>query len=284
MPFMLPQGPSFEYCSDNLHTQAYISPTSNVGDTVTAGASNADGTAVTLLTALTHDIEYIRVVARGFTTAAADTSTLADILFDPAGGTSWEVLIPQLLVGASLASTTQVPIPVYFDFPIWVPAGSSIGAQARNARPSTTAGGIMVHAYGGNKNPGSWWCGKHVTPIGINAAASKGQNHTPGNSNAYSAWADLGAALPADCGALQFAVEGTNTDTTQNTATYRFEFGVASQKIGPALHRTTNTTESGWSSSPGPIFKHLKAGTQLQVRGTCAATAETLDVAAYAVH
>jgi hypothetical protein len=284
MPLLIPHGPSFEYCVDNLHTEAQASPTSNIGDAVTAGASNADGTAVTLLAALTHDVEYLHIAARGFSTGNTNNSALADILFDPAGGTSWQELIPDLLVGQGIATSTLVPVPYYYDFPIWVPAGSTIGARARNAAAGTVAGGIMVQAYGGNKNPGSWWCGKHVTAIGIDAANSQGQNHTAGNSNAYSTWANLGSVLPADCGALQFAVQGTNTDTTQSGGTYRFEFGYASQRVGPPIHRTTNTTEAGWIVPTGPIFKQIPAGTQLQVRGTAAGTAEIVDVAAYAVH
>jgi hypothetical protein len=257
-----------------------------MGTAVTAGANNADGTQVALITALTHDVEFLAIGYSAFGATGVNGSTLLDILVDPAGGTAWAAaaLIDDLLVGESIATSRAAGGPQWYYFPVWLKAGHSIGAHARTARAATTTGQIVVVSYGGNANPSSWWCGQHVTSIGITAASSKGTDHTAGNSGAFSSWTDFGSPLPAPCGALQFAVHGTNTDTTQNNSDYHFEFGVGGTRIGPKIYRGSTTSEASWTMPTGPIFCALPSGAQLQVRGTCAGTAEILDVAAYAVH
>lgn len=254
-----------------------------MGTAVTAGASNSDGSAVTLLSALTHDVEYLVIGAGRFSAVNEDTSTLLDILIDPAGGTSWSSLIDDLLVGESvlMGGATAIPCPVWYHFPLWIPAGAAVGAMARTARGSTLAGQVLAFGYGANANPSSWWCGQRVSSIGINAAASMGQDHTGGNG-AFSTWADLGSPLGDACGALQFAVHGANNDTNTSNAAYHFEFGVGGNRIGPTIFRMNSTGEAGWWTPTGPIFHSLPAGAQLQVRAF--QHLDVLDVAAYAVH
>ena len=59
------------------------------GTGIVSGAANVDGTIVSVLPAVTYDIEFLVVLISGFGTAAANTATLVDIMVDPAGGTSW---------------------------------------------------------------------------------------------------------------------------------------------------------------------------------------------------
>lgn len=280
---LITKPPSWGHCTTNLTGSPAVS---SLGTAFTSGANNADGTAVALLSNVTHDIEYLVIGFCNHFSAGANSSALADVLVDPAGGTAWgsAALIDDLLVGQSVSVAAATPTAIWYHFPVWLKSGHSVGIQVRTAHTAGITARAIIYAYGGNANPGSWWCGQHVTSVGITAASSQGTDHTAGNSGAYSAWTDLGSTLPAPCGALQFAVQGSNDDTTQGSASYFFEFGVGSTRIGPNISRTTNTTESGWSTPTGPIFCALPSGTQLQVRGTCGGTAEVLDVAAYAVH
>jgi hypothetical protein len=274
--------PSWGHCTTNI---TGTPSTTGAGTAVTPGNSNADGTAVAALTNIGHDVECLVIGAYGFNLAGANTSTLLDILVDPAGGSTWatDPLINDLLVGqTNVMGTTSNGI-VWYHFPIWLKSGHSIGLRARQAHSAADPGVVMVFAYGGNANPGSWWCGQTVESVGIIAASSQGTDHTPGNSGAFSTWTDFGSTLSKPCGALQFAVQATNDDTTQSAAAYHFEFGVGSTRIGPPIWRSTTTTEVGWSTPTGLIFCALPTGTQLQVRGTCSGTAEAIDVAAYAV-
>jgi hypothetical protein len=275
--------PSWGHCTTNLTG----TPSTTVfGTAITAGANNADAASVSFIANITHDVEYLVIASNAIQTAGANTSALLDILIDPAGGSTWdaEPLINDLMMGQGLPASVTVPLTYYYYFPIWLKSGHSIGGRMRTAHTAdVTTGEVVVFAYGGNAHPSSWWCGQTVESIGINAAASQGQDHTAGNSGAYSTWANLGSALSKPCGALQFAVQGTNDDTNQANASYFFEFGVGSTRIGPNILRTASTSEAGWTIPTGPIFCALPASTQLQVRGTCSGTAEVLDVAAYAV-
>lgn len=257
-------------------------PSNNVGTQVTAGANNADGTAVSALSALAFDVELLQIGVQGFAAAAGNGSTLLDIMIDPAGGTSWAPLIDDLLAGMTAAANlgSAITAPHWYMFPLWVPAGASVGLQARTAHSATLSGRVILRAWGGNRNPGSWWCGQKVTSLGIDDANSKGTDHTPGNTGALSSWADLGAVLPIDAGAAQWAFQGDD-DGDQQTRMYRLEFGAGATMIGGPLHGGTGTGETGVSFPRAPGFCNIPAGTQLQVRGTCNSTADTIDVAAY---
>ena len=282
MGLIIPKGPSWGFCVDN------ITGTPNAtlpGTQVTAGANDTPATAVTLLDDLTHDVEYLRIGTRGYNSLGNNGSALLDILYDPAGGTDWQTLIPSLLTGFTLATTASAGVPLWYDFPIWIPAGASIGARAQTAHSSDiTSGRVVVQAFGANANPASWWCGQSVSAIGVDVANSIGVLHTPGASGAFSSWANFGSTLTADAGAVQWAVQGPNTGTAA-TAAFRFEFGISGQRIGPSCTRSISSTETGWSMPLGVILANLPGGAQLQVRGASSvASPQAIDVAAYVVH
>ena len=276
---ILPRGPSWASCTTNLSG----TPSATPGTAVTAGANNADGTAVSAIAAIAHDVEHLVIGIAGFQTSGGNGKTLLDVLIDPAGGSTWNAtpLIGDLLAGCSPVLSTIVSFSPVYEFPLWIKSGASIGLQARTAHTAALAGQVVIKAIGGNANPGTWWCGKTVDSIAITAASSKGTDHTPGNTGTFSAWTNLGSTLSAACGALQFAVQGS--DTGGDNLQYHWEFGVNSTRIGPNIYRRHNTGETGWVTPQGPIFRALPSGAQLQVRATCSGVAEVFDVAAYAV-
>lgn len=201
MGLLVPNGPAFAHWSDNLR---FASPDGfiGVGSAVVPGASNADGSAVTLLPALTHDCEYLVLAVSGFGLSGSNTSALLDILIDPAGGTSWSELISDLLCGFTVVidydALGNLGVPLMYHFPLWLPAGTSIGALARCAHGSAFANAPRVIAYaaGGNRNPASWWCGQRVETVGTFVAASSiGQAHTAAASVAITGAADNGSGL-----------------------------------------------------------------------------------------
>lgn len=286
MGLIRPAGPSWAYCSHNLPSTPSLT---TVGTQVTPGTSNADGTAVTLLSALSHDVEYLKIWISGDGAASGlNTDILLNILIDPAGGTSWSPLIPWLIAGAlsdSTASLSTTPGGCgHYDFPLWIPAGASIGAQARGAGATTIGLKVVALAYGGNANPASWWCGQRVRDIGISSGSSTGTAHLAGASGSYSSWTNLGSALDDACGALQFAVNGEG-DTTFVTNSYQFELGVGGDRIGAPMFRLISSSENGWWVPTGPIFRKLGAGAQLQIRAKASgASPQNVGVAAWSVH
>jgi hypothetical protein len=288
MGLILPSGPAFAHWSDNI--AAPSADGLDYGSGVAPGLSNADGSAVTLLPALAHDCEYLVMAVSGFALSGANTSALLDILIDPAGGTSWSELIADLLCGYSsfveMDGSGNFGVPVMYHFPIWLKAGTSIGAQARCAHGSafTNTPRVVTFAAGGNKNPASWWCGQKVATVGtMDPSASRGQTHMSGASGAFSSWTSLGSATAARAGALQYGVQGPGSASVSGKV-YRYEFGAGSSQIGPCCYRGMGGLEVGTHFFPGPVFCDIPAGTQMQVRAACGTTSpQSLDCAAYLV-
>lgn len=286
MALIVPSGPNWAHHTNNLAS----TPGLPLGTSVTAGANNIDGSVVTLLPALAHDVEYLRIGYAGFTASNVDCSTLLDILVDPAGGTNWTACIDDLLAGYSpaLGTVGAATGPSYwYDFPIWIPAGASVGARARTAHNATITGSVFLFVRGGNANPASWWCGQRVQTIGVNASQSHGTGVTPGASPNWSAWTDIGAPIDMACGAVQFAVQGpqgqgggayTNTDYWQ--------YGAGGTIIGVPIVKVHTSQEMSWATPSGPMWVSLPAGTQFQARAMAdmRSTPTSVDVAVYAVH
>jgi hypothetical protein len=276
MTLIVPQ-PTWPLCTTNISG----TPSGNVGTLLTAGTANVDGTAVSCIAAITHTVQMLLLTFHGSGVSATNTSMLCDILIDPAGGSTWNTapLINDLMVGytQNLGNCQGLT----YSFPIFIKSGTSIGARVRSATASNPVR-IVVKAYGGIDPPDGLWCGQNVQEIGITAASSTGQSHTPGNTGTFSTWTNLGSTLTQPCGALQFAVQG-GALTNMNNIVYHWQLGVASTQIGSTLWAVNTTTELVFQINNGPIFYNLPAGTQLMIRATASATAQAIDVAAWAV-
>lgn len=289
MALMVPSGPSFANYSDNFGPLT-ADGTTGFGVGVAMGTSNADGSDTAILSALAHDCEYLWIGIANTSASAEAPAALMDLLVDPAGGASWSNLITDLLVGgAGNASfnSSSTSMPLAYHFPLWIPAGSSLGARIRRQSASARTARVMIVAAGGNKNPASWWCGQRVESITtFDAANSLGQLHTPGESGAFSSWTNLGSPNSARAGAAQWAVNSV-TGASMGASTYDYQFGVGGVKIGPRAYVGASIGEVLCRLYHGPIFCDIPAGTQLQVRaaasGTLNGNQTNLDCAAYLV-
>jgi hypothetical protein len=285
MALIMPNGPDWGFCAHNFPAGISLG---SIGTLVTAGASNADGTAVTLLSSLSRDVEYLRLFISGPGASAQDTTCLVSILIDPAGGTSWSTLIAYLCTGfrVTLNVANQRQHGAEYHFPIWIPAGASIGAFARTANASTQNLRVLAIAQGGNANPASWWCGQRVSTIGAVQASSRGTAITPGSTSAFGSWTNIGSTLDNDCGAVQIGTSGPTAGVVAVVLDHLIELGVGSVSIGSPLWYFIHASDIGFQIGTGLIFKNLAAGTQLQARvaGDDDQTVVDIGIAAYAVH
>lgn len=212
MALMVPSGPSFAHYSDNFGNYMAADGINGFGVGVLTGTSNADGADTAVMSALAHDCEYLWIAISNTGGSSEGGASLMDLLVDPAGGTSWGVLITDLLVGsaANLLFNAASGIPLAYHFPLWLPAGASLGARIRRQGVARTAR-IMIMAAGGNKNPASWWCGQKVESIAtFDAANSLGQLHTPGTGVSVSGAANNGSGL------IRLTVSSTAAMSTGN--------------------------------------------------------------------
>lgn len=278
--------PSFYFANqvDNLTgTPAAALP----GTNFTANANNADGTSVSILSALSFDVHYLIVTIGGISANGANGQCLLDVLTDPAGGTSWGSFIDDLVCGFTpVPSAGITPIALRYYFPVFIKSGTSVGIRARTLHTSNiTSGRCVMHAYGNPSNSDMWWCGSIIESLGINAASSSGTNVTPGNSGAFGSWTSVGTTTSAHYGAIQFGLNGT--DGTAASLSYHWQFGYGSTQLpgSPTFYSSTTTNETttriGWNS---PIWCSIPSGTQMQARATCSGTAETTNVAIYGVY
>ena len=277
--------PPFAF-ANSVDTMTGTPPATTPGVNFQTTTANADGSTVTLLSALAFDVHYLIL---GFSNTAivnSDSSTLADILIDRAGGTSWTNFIDDLAVGFLIGQSSTNSWPGgYFHFPVYVPAGASLGVRARNNNGSLTTGRAIAYAYGNPNRPDQWWCGTTVETLGVVPTTSKGTDVTPGASGTYGTWTTIGTATSSRWGAMQIAINGSDAAPS---------FGSTFWQVGSNSTQLTGTqtmgaglgsTGLGCTVMPGPIWCDIPESTTLQLRATFDNTAtEIITASIYGVY
>lgn len=282
--------PAFQFCVDNVD-DSVIFATIAAGTAFTPGSSNADGTAVSVLSALAKDIVYLTFEV-GVETTAAQTGTnncaQLELLIDPAGGTSWSSFATGFLIGGPFGAHVWGGFPIRYYLPIWIPAGASIGVQARTAGTGR-AHRILMRGYGMPKFPGRWWAGQKIETLGYTAAESRGTLIPPdASASTFGAWTTVGTTTRR-YGAVQFCEQIVNS-TTGTTATFVHEYGHGSEQLpGTSTYRSVqNTTETKLATGyHSPALCDIAAGTIMQARAsssTGSASSGSLNVTILGVY
>lgn len=279
MSLVLPGSVGWQYCPDNLTGTPPAIGTA-AGTAFTTGGSNADGTAVTILAATTADTQRLVLAIGTDGTAGEDNSVLANLLVDPAGGTSWTTLA-QLIAGSAVISPDGLATHLY-EFPLFLKAGTSIGMSARKNGATGVTGGVAIWAFGRPRRPELVWCGQGIESLGVVAATSKGTAHTPGATGSFSAFATIGASTRR-YGAIQLGIQSDGA--TINGRTYHCQLGLGGVQMpgSPTIFVATDTNERGLRTEPGAIPCDLPSGTAVQYRATSSGTANNQNVACYGV-
>jgi hypothetical protein len=236
-----------------------------LGTSVTTGAaSSTKGTPAELIASTSFDAYWVRVITSIYGALATDSRGCLDILI---GAATEEVLIPNLLMGyCGVFSTAASVGPKFWDFPLYVPAGSRIAAQAAGARLST-AMRVAIFLYGGDGSP-PFRTGSKVTTYGIGTVPD-GTAITPGASGAEGAWTQIVAATSEDHFALvpSFQIGG---DTTTSNLAYALDLGVGAateEEIAQSYWYSTDSAEriTGPLNSM-PRFQDIPSGERLSMR------------------
>jgi hypothetical protein len=276
---------AFAYLTDNLAATPTTGVTT-VGTSFTGGNST-NGTPVAWGGgALGFEGQLLVARIYGGNVANTDTRSLADILIDPAGGTSWAAapLVSGIIVGhgGSYPATRDLWLPVR------IPSGANLGLQARSLTTGRTHRGV-ISVYGGYKGPGTWRCGSRVVSTGVDEANYSGTAHTAGNSGAWAgSWTAVGSTTPTNLFCHNLLFTGPNSGSWTSLAYYG-QIGAGNNPLTlgdtDAAHANVNTTTNellGFHTSV-PIFADVPEGTQLQVRGKCSGTAVETYWAIYSV-
>lgn len=251
----------------------------NIGTAVTTGAaSNNKGSVATLISNLAFDAYWITVMAYDYALSATACEGMLDIMIGDVTSQN-QVLIPNLLMG-HCAGPNLAAIPAgvgkIWHFPLYIPAGAYIGAQAAGARTST-AFRVAVYLYGGHGYP-PWRVGTRVVSYPTAPSVPRGQAITIGNG-AEGGWTQVVASSSvAHFAFLPSYQPETDTSVTQKAVTVDVGFGAAAAEelLSDYGEWYVMGTGEGVSNHPGyPIFADVPASTRLVVRASGSAAGDT---------
>ncbi len=248
-----------------------------MGTVITAHATNAHvkGTAVSIFAGSVVIADVYEVWLVFNTPSATGTRFFADLLVDPAGGTSWSVLINNIAINTPSFAMNGAQ---YF-FPIYITAGSSIGIQVSCSTANTTVR-AMVSISGKPSRPDLVQVGSVVETIGAVTATTVGTAFTPGAGTIGSYSAALGTTT-RDCWFWQLGILIDDTTQTANAYVIMLEAGDATNKVSCGrgfVHAEPSTTETA-GKSPFPMdglpYRRVPKGASLYVRGATNGTADS---------
>lgn len=253
--------------------------TTTPGTSVTTGStSTTKGTPAEIFSSTNFDACLIEICASNYFASSSDSRGCLDILI---GAATESVLIADLLIGGCGGYTGANGGPKIWRFPLYIPSGSRIAAQAAGIRVST-AFQVQMRLYGGIISP-PFRVGGRVDTYGV--TVPDGTTITSGASGAEGSWTQITASSSRDHFCLVPSFQLGN-DTTINSRGLSVDVGVGAateEEIGPSYLYVTGTSES--LSGPWgyyePMFVDVPSGTRLAMRASCSGT---VDAYAGALH
>lgn len=211
---------------------------------------------------------------------------IADIGVDPAGGTSYSVLIPDLLCSCAGTITLNTSMGIDYVFPIRINSGSSIAVRMSVNNATVGTGRAWIRGYGKPEHPDITRFGTVVQAIGITAASSSGTAVTPGTTS-DGTWTSLGT-VTRQAWWWQVGI-GCNDSTMTDALVYHGDLSAGSSGgdtmiIEDVVACSTSAEQFGFHPPPGTGAKTIPAGATLWGRLQCSGTADSnLSMAAYAL-
>jgi hypothetical protein len=212
--------------------------------------------------------------------SASSRNSVLDVGIDPAGGSSYSVLVPDLLCGNARSYTGAAGAVGYF-FPVFLRAGTSIAIRAQST--VTTAFQAQVRAQKGSRH--AWGRGviSKVIPVGLNLPG--GTAFTPGSTSEGS-WTSLGTTA-RDLWFWQLGLQINSTITSMNGSLYHVDlaWGDASNKrmiMSDVPFIVSNAELHGLN--PQSFFDGMEpvpGGAGIYVRGWSSGTVNNIEAVAY---
>ena len=251
-------------------------PANSYGTSVTAGTSDF-GSWVNILSALGSDAYGLMVMIGSASGSGASRQVVVNIGVDEAGGSSYVTKIPSLLGGASPTYLVATGGSWYF-FPLYVPAGSTIGAQAYSSIALSPR--VAVVSYEKPPNPAMIRKGSFVEAIGV--SGNNGTSVTMGTTSEGS-WQSLGTTSRR-LWWWQYGVQLDPGETNVSGSTVHVDLAVGSSQDVIFLDNflSVNSSEAiGNSPITSGVEWDVPAGSTIYVRCQSAASADSFQFAAY---
>jgi hypothetical protein len=214
---------------------------------------------------LSADVYGIYININSNNASSASRNTVLNIGIDESGGTSYTVRISQLIAGG--ASSYTIGGGLWYYFPLYIPKGASVAAQARGT--VTTAFRVGILFFQKPSNPSMIRKGSFVETIGIASNQNTGTSVTAGTTNEGD-WVQIGTTSRR-CWWWQYGLQVSSADTSWNTVGLHMDIAIGTSTdksiiIQDALI-STNASEytNNYPISSGVEYD-VPAGTNVYVR------------------
>jgi hypothetical protein len=228
---------------------------------------------------LARDVYLIRLWVHAGNTSATIRDILIDIGTDPAGGTSYSQTVGLNQIFCPQASNA-VDGGYWMEFPLFIKAGSSVGARAQSNSTSTVLVGAIF--FGLPSNPEMAAVGQYSETLGV--SGNGGTPYTCGSSGAEGSWTSLGATT-RNCWYWVLCC-GHNVGTT-TAQMYYTDLAVGDGTNYHLIIENQPHFNPGTAEKTGAVrlggFWEVPAGSTLYVRGSASGTAETTEAVAVGI-
>lgn len=262
---------TFEHNTGNVGSQT-------PGTAVTTGAAGGTkGAVAELFSATQYDAHFVSIFACQYGLNTVASEACLDILVGAGAGI---VKIPNLLAGYSGGEATVAGgAGKRWDFPLYIPAGTRIAAQAAGNRLST-AMQVMMFLYGWPEGP-PFRTGTRVLTYGV-AAVPDGTTVVAGATAAEGAWTQIAAATTED----HFAIVPSMQFLADINTLARFlqqDIGIgaaaAERDIGQYWWYTDANEKITGPLNSMPMFHDIPSGTRLATRMSSGGTVDAYSCA-----
>jgi len=259
------------WCGFQWKAYTTPNPSTTPGTSITAG-SGTKGSWGQVLSALSNDVYMLELWINAGNSSGAQRDYWIDIGVDPAGGTSYSVLIADIV---GHMADSAVAGGRWYRFPIFIKAGSTVGARAQGNGANAIR--VAAIAYGWPTNPEAVLVGQYSETLGN--GTFPGVSFTPGSSGAEGNWVQVGTTT-RNCWWWQIGVGYSGTTLTSLMYYIDLATGDSSNKHMiienmPVFIRGTAETWAQFATFDG--FWEVPAGASLYVRGSCSGTALALN-------
>lgn len=178
-------------------------------------SANTKGANTNMLTAIAEDCYGISILFAGQSASTVSRRCMTDILIDPAGGTSWSVIIANLYANAPTFGNLGAFGYNYY-FPLYLKAGTSIGTAHQNNTAGTLPLRVAIRVYGKPSRPELVRCCTKVQTLNANTAATDGTVATTPGTTAMGSYSATLGTLTQKSWWWQLGVGSTDASMTAN--------------------------------------------------------------------
>jgi hypothetical protein len=185
---LVPKNLSSNYIAGNMLATRIVG---TFGTSITPGTSNSYGSYTSILagSGITQDCYGILLTFTSAGSGATTSTKIATLGIDPAGGTSYQTLIPDLAC-SNPTPFNRGAAGYWYYFPLRVPAGAQLAIKGANSGTTgTLAFRASIWLFGQPSNEENLRFGSFVQAIGV--SGTTGVSLTPGTTS-EGAWVSLG--------------------------------------------------------------------------------------------